>query len=116
MRAEDEEQSRPEVDRGVLRDLLLGSLRPDTVLWGQQLISVNRGGDERLSLVFAAQTVEADLVIGGDGGWSKVRPLVSDVTRPTYSGAIFVQTLIRDADTRHPRIASLVWSRKYSGS
>jgi hypothetical protein len=106
--AEDEPQSRPEIDRGVLRDLLLDSLAPDTVIWDRQLLRVDRTEAARPLLVFGnAPAVEADLVVGCDGGRSKVRPLRSDLT-PHYSGVTFVQTWVADADRRHPDLASFV--------
>jgi 2-polyprenyl-6-methoxyphenol hydroxylase-like FAD-dependent oxidoreductase len=106
--AEYEPQSRPEIDRGVLRDLLLDSLAPDTVIWDRQLLRVDRTEAARSLLVFKnAAAVEADLVVGCDGGWSKVRPLRSDLM-PHYSGVTFVQTWVADADRRHPDLSSFV--------
>ncbi|MFF2580609.1 FAD-dependent oxidoreductase [Streptomyces goshikiensis] len=100
-------QGNPEIDRGQLRDLLLGSLAPGTVRWGHRLDHVEPLGDGRHRLHFAhAHTTEADLVIGADGAWSRVRPLVSDAV-PVYTGVTFVETGLNDADTRHPALAAL---------
>ncbi|GAA3066519.1 FAD-dependent monooxygenase [Streptomyces goshikiensis] len=100
-------QGNPEIDRGQLRDLLLGSLAPGTVRWGHRLDHVEPldGGRHRLHFAHAHAT-EADLVIGADGAWSRVRPLVSDAV-PVYTGVTFVETGLNDADTRHPALAAL---------
>ncbi|MBP0938203.1 FAD-dependent monooxygenase [Streptomyces sp. KCTC 0041BP] len=100
-------QGNPEIDRGQLRALLLGSLAPGTVRWGHRLDHVEPLGDGRHRLHFAhAHATEADLVIGADGAWSRVRPLVSDAV-PVYTGVTFVETGLNDADTRHPALAAL---------
>ncbi|GAA1875659.1 NAD(P)/FAD-dependent oxidoreductase [Pseudonocardia ailaonensis] len=93
----------PEIDRGELRGLLLGSLEPGTVRWGSVLERAEPG---RLHLR-GGDTVEADLIVGADGAWSRVRPLVSPA-RPEYSGVTFVELRITDVDEAHPEIAALV--------
>ncbi|GAA4973701.1 2-polyprenyl-6-methoxyphenol hydroxylase-like FAD-dependent oxidoreductase [Nonomuraea thailandensis] len=102
------ERFKPEIDRGRLRDLLLGSLQPGTVRWGHTLeaISGPAEGPRRLHFTGGA-TVEADLVIGADGAWSKVRRAVSPAT-PRYSGVHFLEAWFHDVTTRHPAIAELV--------
>lgn len=105
---EDEQTFRPEIDRGVLRELLLGSLDPGTVKWNRRLQHVERTPNERLHLIFeGGSDAEADLLFGCDGAWSKVRPLVSP-TRPYYSGVSFIESRISDADQSHPGVAALV--------
>ncbi|MFF3466874.1 FAD-dependent oxidoreductase [Streptomyces sp. NPDC002619] len=103
----DTENGNPEIDRGQLRDLLLNSLEPDTVHWDHKLAHVEplNGGAHRLHFTDGT-TTEADLVIGADGAWSKVRRLLSDAT-PVYTGVTFVETGLDNADTRHTALASL---------
>ncbi|MFF8729374.1 FAD-dependent oxidoreductase [Streptomyces sp. NPDC015171] len=101
------EDGNPEIDRGRLRDLLLDSLEPGTVRWGHKLTHLESvtGGAHRMHFADGT-TTEADLVIGADGAWSKVRRLLSDAT-PVYTGVTFVETGLDKADTRHPALASL---------
>jgi 2-polyprenyl-6-methoxyphenol hydroxylase-like FAD-dependent oxidoreductase len=102
------ETANPEMDRGDLRALLLGSLAPDTIVWGRHLAGVRPAGDGTYRLEFGDGGTETfDLVVGADGAWSKVRPLLSpDV--PVYSGVTFVEIAIRDIDDAHPELAALV--------
>lgn len=99
---------RPEVRRSELRRLLLDSLPAGTVQWGCKLAAVAALGGGRHLLTFAnGRRVTADLLVGADGAWSKVRPLVSDAT-PAYLGTTFVEAWLSDADVRHPASAAAV--------
>jgi 2-polyprenyl-6-methoxyphenol hydroxylase-like FAD-dependent oxidoreductase len=106
--ADDGTGGRPEVLRGELRGILLASLPPGTVQWGKKLTQVAALGDGRHALAFAdGSTVKTELLVGADGAWSKVRPLVSDA-EPVYVGTSFVETYLRDADMAHPGVAEAV--------
>lgn len=99
---------RPEVDRGDLRDLLLDSLPDGTIRWGAKATGVrplDEGGHE---VTFGDGTViTADVLIGADGAWSRVRPLVSAAS-PAYTGISFVELDLLDAEARHPGSAALI--------
>ncbi|GHG13913.1 MULTISPECIES: FAD-dependent oxidoreductase [Amycolatopsis] len=99
----DGDGTRPEIDRGELKRILAGSLPEGVVRWGAKVATVAPG---RLTLA-TGEVVESDLVVGADGAWSKVRPLLSDGV-PRYSGLSFVEAHLSDVDTRHPAVAALV--------
>lgn len=105
---------RPEVDRTALRTMLLDALPEATVRWNRPLRELREHGDGRWTLVFDSG-VEGpfDLVIGADGAWSRVRPLLSPY-QPQYSGLCFVEFGIDDVDRSHPALARLVGRGKMS--
>ncbi|TCK25548.1 FAD-dependent oxidoreductase [Pseudonocardia endophytica] len=99
---------RPEVQRGELRRMLLDALPDGTVHWGHRVTGVRALGEGRHELTFADGTTETtELLVGADGAWSRIRPLLSDAT-PEYTGTSFVETYLFDGDTRHPRTAEAV--------
>lgn len=99
---------RPEVPRGDLRRILLDSLPAGTIQWEKKLTGVAALGTGRHELTFAdGSTVNTDLLVGADGAWSKVRPMLSDA-KPEYVGTTFIETYLCDADERHPATAEAV--------
>jgi 2-polyprenyl-6-methoxyphenol hydroxylase-like FAD-dependent oxidoreductase len=101
---------RPEVPRGDLRRILLDSLPAGTVRWGHKTTAVSSPGDGRHVVTFAnGSTVTTDLLVGADGAWSKVRPLLSDV-KPVYVGTSFIETFLFDSEVRHKASAEAVGS------
>jgi 2-polyprenyl-6-methoxyphenol hydroxylase-like FAD-dependent oxidoreductase len=99
------DRANPEIDRGQLRDLLLGPL---DVQWGRSVTRVVPGTRDGVLVHFADGRQEAfDLVVGADGAWSRTRPAVSPVT-PHYTGVTTVETSLDDIDTRHPGLARLI--------
>ncbi|MFE5005525.1 FAD-dependent oxidoreductase [Streptomyces sp. NPDC056637] len=100
-----DDRANPEIDRGQLRDLLLG---PVDVQWGRDVTEVVPESPDGVLVHFAdGQKETFDLVIGADGAWSRVRPAVSSAT-PQYTGVTSVETSLDDVDTRHPDLARLV--------
>ncbi|WP_435206964.1 FAD-dependent oxidoreductase [Micromonospora sp. bgisy143] len=98
---------RPEVDRTVLRNLLLDALPPDTVAWGRRLVAATPRPAGGFLLTFAdGDRAECDILVGADGARSVVRPLLIDA--PLSYVSTHVDLTIGDADRRHPQLAELV--------
>ncbi|KAG8682933.1 hypothetical protein FRC08_014639 [Ceratobasidium sp. 394] len=93
------EGSKPEIDRIVLRKMLLESLDPTVVRWNHTLASIQPGDRQKFDIHFKDGKVESgfDLVVGTDGTWSRVRPLLTDVV-PLYPGACYVEANITHPD------------------
>lgn len=98
-------RGRPEIDRARLRQILVDSLPEGTIRWHCRLRSVDAN---TLSLHFD-HGVETgfDLLIGADGAWSKVRPVLTDV-EPYFVGLGGYDLFIHDAEKSHPDLYKLV--------
>lgn len=100
--------ARPEVPRGSLRQLLLDSLPVGTVRWEHKVTGVRALGEGRHEVGFTnGTTAVSSLLVGADGAWSRVRPLLSEAT-PAYFGVCSVETFLFHGDTRHPASAQAV--------
>lgn len=105
-----EENSRPEIDRMDLRNLLLNSLHPNSVQWGYKLIQAVPVANHQYELQFEhGEKVTVDLVIAADGAFSRIRPLVSKASAK-YSGISMIELSIMNVADQHPDIL------KFNGS
>ncbi|GAB3577490.1 FAD-dependent monooxygenase [Amycolatopsis endophytica] len=94
---------RPEVNRQDLRRILLDSVAG--IRWDAKVTGARPLGDGRHEVTLAdGRVFTTDLLIGADGAWSKVRPLVSDAT-PVHCGVSFVETDVPSG--RYPETARL---------
>jgi 2-polyprenyl-6-methoxyphenol hydroxylase-like FAD-dependent oxidoreductase len=100
---------RPEIDRAALRRILLESLDPGTVRWGRRVTAVTPTGDAGYEVAVDGQTEPFDIVIGADGAWSRIRPLLSEMT-PAYEGATLVEFGFEAC--RHAAVDALVGGGK----
>jgi len=111
-----EGHNRPEVDRIQLRRLLLNSLPETAIQWGSKVRSMSAASDNKYEVHVETsrgrQSKVFDLIVGADGAWSKVRPLLSD-TKPHYSTVSTLDCRIRQVDTLHPHISTLVGKCSY---
>lgn len=95
----DGDTDRPEIDRGVLRDLLLSALPATVVSWNRRLSDIERADDGRWQLLFeSGEETTANIVIGADGAWSRVRRALT-ATPPEYSGVTFVEGWLETPST-----------------
>jgi 2-polyprenyl-6-methoxyphenol hydroxylase-like FAD-dependent oxidoreductase len=101
-------QGRPEIDRRALRELLVSSLDPGTIVWDHKIAGVTAQGGGRHELTFTnGKRTSVDLLVGADGAWSKVRPLLS-AAKPAYCGVSFLELHLADVVRRHPASAALL--------
>ncbi|GAB3132355.1 NAD(P)/FAD-dependent oxidoreductase [Tsukamurella serpentis] len=98
---------RPEVLRGRLRRLLIESLPAGTVRWGAKLAEVRPLGGGHEARFTDGTVVRTELLVGADGAWSKVRPLLTGAA-PAYYGTTYVETYLHDVTVRHPGVAETV--------
>ncbi|KAI1089450.1 FAD/NAD(P)-binding domain-containing protein [Rostrohypoxylon terebratum] len=112
---EGEPRGRPEIDRRDLKDLLIAALPSEYIRWGKGIASINPvQGTPQWTLNFIggngddSESGPYDLILGADGAWSRVRPLLTDV-RPLYSGVISLDVWITAEQLKSkPEIAKFI--------
>ena len=89
-----------------LRAILLDSITKDTIQWGRTVKSVVLSDDQKHTLTFTDNSKETyDLVVGADGAWSVVRPLLTP-NQPAYTGISFIDVIISDIANRFPSLSA----------
>jgi tetracycline resistance monooxygenase len=68
----------PEINRNILRKMLLDSLKSDTVDWDRKLIGIEEQNEKWLLHFENKRMASADIVIVANGGMSKARSFVTD--------------------------------------
>ncbi|MCF0055474.1 NAD(P)/FAD-dependent oxidoreductase [Dyadobacter sp. CY356] len=101
------EPVRPEIDRGPLQNILLDSLKPNTVIWDSQLLSLTKK-DNVWKLDFKNDTsAMADLVIAADGANSKIRPYITPI-KPFFTGITIVEGAVYNSEIKSPAVHKLL--------
>lgn len=101
------EYFRPEIDRGVLRKILIESLQPETIVWDSHFISMEPQNEGWLLHFKNGLSVYADVVIGSDGANSKIRPYITEI-KPFYSGITMLEGNIYESEKTAPHMHSLL--------
>ncbi|RDX51408.1 FAD/NAD(P)-binding domain-containing protein [Lentinus brumalis] len=106
--AQKPEDIRPEIDRTVLRKILLDACPADAIKWGHALTSAVPLGNGQHELTFAnGSKVVCDYLIGADGAHSRIRPLLSPAT-PFYSGVNGVEISLAPAVASSPELKHVI--------
>ncbi|QJD94881.1 FAD-dependent monooxygenase [Mucilaginibacter robiniae] len=101
------EAFRPEIDRGPLRDILLNSLQPDTIIWDSQFVSLHQqNGGVKIEFKNGSSAY-ADVVIAADGANSKIRPYITPI-KPFYSGVTVIEGSVYNAEKNSPNVYQLL--------
>jgi 2-polyprenyl-6-methoxyphenol hydroxylase-like FAD-dependent oxidoreductase len=102
------DSKRPEVDRGQLRAMLIDSISSAQIKWGHKVTAVTAVNGRRHQITFGdGSAATVDLLIGADGAWSKVRPLLSSY-KPLYSGICFIEIALGSNDLFPQASANLI--------
>lgn len=102
-----DENFRPEIDRGTLRDILLESLKSDTIVWNKQVLSILKNQNSWHLNFKDNTTSDVDILIGADGGNSKIRPLITQ-SNPIYSGITIIEGSIYNSEKNCPKIHEIL--------
>ncbi|KAF2082284.1 FAD-dependent oxidoreductase [Flavobacterium sharifuzzamanii] len=100
---QDISKPRPEIDRSVLRNILLNSLSVNSIVWNSQFTSMEKENNGWRIHFKNGTNVYADFVIASDGANSKVRPYIS-TEKPIYSGITMIEGTIYNAKENAPNL------------
>ena len=102
---------RPEIDRAPLRNMLLESLQPDTVVWNSYFLSMKKQNNGWLLHFKNGLSAYADIVIAADGANSKIRPYITDI-KAIYSGVTALEGNVYYSEKATPNIHKLLQGGK----
>lgn len=119
-------RGRPEIARNALTSLLISSIPADKIKWQHKVHSVSpkytndsSTSSYTVSYTSSSSNVERqeafDIVIGADGAWSRLRPLVTTTT-PHYSTVNCVTITVPNITTTYPHLASFIGPGSYSAT
>lgn len=108
------EDGRPEIARNNITRLFL-SIFPEqgsAIRYGHKLLSATKDDStDEVTLEFQADgktfTETFDFVVGADGAWSRIRPLVSPI-KPDATDFSYLQLYVPQITAKHPAIAERV--------
>ncbi|UXR67782.1 FAD-dependent monooxygenase [Staphylococcus pasteuri] len=99
------EGSRPEIDRGVLCDIIMNQLEPSSIQYGYTFNALTQLENDQVEVSFKEGNKETfDLVIGADGAFSKVRSYISDVD-VEYNDISMVELNVNNVKNNYPDLA-----------
>ncbi|OQD84727.1 hypothetical protein PENANT_c012G11277 [Penicillium antarcticum] len=107
---------RPEIDRLQLRQLLLDSIPAEKIRWGHGVSSIERkangdtAGNAEICIIHFRNGTSSTgfrLIVGADGTWSKVRPLLTSA-KPVYSGKMYIDSALSHDNPSYPLATELV--------
>jgi len=104
---DEENLTRPEIDRGPLRDILLNSLQENTVVWDSHFSTMSPTGDAWKLEFKNGTSVIADIVIAADGANSKIRPFITPI-KPFFAGMTALEGAVYNAAEVIPQVDALV--------
>jgi len=106
MKAPASKAGNPEIDRVVLREMMVRSLPEGCVRWGMKVVNITEDG-KGLHFETGVEEKGFDLIVGADGAWSKVRNYLTD-DEPIYSGIAGYNVSIPNAAETAPIVAKFV--------
>ncbi|KFF26550.1 FAD-dependent oxidoreductase [Chryseobacterium vrystaatense] len=95
----DNQYDNPEINRNVLRTMLLDSLTEGTVVWDRKCTGLETRGGKWLLHFDNGMEATADFVIGANGGMSGIRSYVTD-TEVEETGTLIMQGDVPDPEIR----------------
>jgi len=101
------EHFRTEIDRGVLRKLLIDSLQAENIVWDSHFLSMEKQSEGWLMHFKNGKSAYSDIVIVADGANSKIRPYITDI-RPYYSGITMLEGNIYEGEKAVPQVSAIL--------